>query len=142
MVAIMDARNIEISEIVDAEPKWQCKSCLNHCNPGVIYCVCGRLMTKDSTQNRRYISAVLDTFSIPNFYIRKNHQHGHKHGKPPGCKDYFMANQLAKKCCKKKCDNIHDKHIRDKASRKAMIEIGRSEQIVIEMDKLANEDHT
>ena len=50
-VAIMDAGNIEISEIVNAEPKWQCKSCLNHCNPGVIYCVCGRLMTKDSAEN-------------------------------------------------------------------------------------------
>ena len=46
--AIMDAGNIEISEIVNVEPKWQCKSCLNHCNPGVIYCVCGRLMTTDS----------------------------------------------------------------------------------------------
>ena len=69
--AIKEAGNIEISEIVNAEPKWQCKSCLNHCNPGVIYCVCGRLMTKDSAENRRYISAVLDTFSIPNFYIRK-----------------------------------------------------------------------
>ena len=51
--AIMDAGNIEISEIVNAEPKWQCKSCLNHCNPGVIYCVCGCLMTKDSAENRK-----------------------------------------------------------------------------------------
>ena len=31
---------------------------------------------------------------------------------------------------------------RDKTFRKAMIEIGRSEQMIIEMDKLANEDHT
>ena len=38
-IAIMDARNIEISEIVNAEPKWQCKFCLNHCSTGVIYCV-------------------------------------------------------------------------------------------------------
>ena len=71
-VAIMDAGNIEISEIVNVEPKWQCKVCLNHCSTGVIYCVCGRLMTKDSAENRKYISAILDTFSIPNFYIRKN----------------------------------------------------------------------
>ena len=71
-VAIMDAGNIEISEIVNVEPKWQCKVCLNHCSTGVIYCVCGRrLMTKDSAENRKYISAILDTFSIPNFYIRK-----------------------------------------------------------------------
>ena len=55
--AIMEAGNIEISEIVNAEPKWHCKSCLNHCNPGVIYCVCGRLMTTDSAENRKYISS-------------------------------------------------------------------------------------
>ena len=138
----MDAGNIEISEIVNAEPKWQCKVCLNHCNPGVIYCVCGRLMTKDSAENRKYISAILDTFSIPNFYIRKNRPRGHRYGKSQGCKEYFTANQLAKKCRKKKYDSIHDRYIRDKAFRKAMIEVGRSEQMIIEMDKLANEDHT
>ena len=55
--AIKEAGNIEISEIVNAEPKWQCKFFLNHCNTGVIYCVCGRLMTKDSAENRKYISA-------------------------------------------------------------------------------------
>ena len=55
--AIKEAGNIEISEIVNAEPKWQCKFCLNHCNTGVIYCVCGRLMTTDSAENRKYISS-------------------------------------------------------------------------------------
>ena len=108
--------NIEISEIINAEPKWQCKSYLTHCNPGVIYCVCGRLMTKDSAENRKYISAILDTFSIPKFYIRKNRPHGHRYGKPQGCKEYFTANQLSKKCRKKKYDNIHDRYIRDKLS--------------------------
>ena len=70
-VAIMDAGNIEICEIVNVEPKWQCKVCLKHCSTGIIYCTCGHLMTKDSAENRKYITAVLDTFSIPNFYIRK-----------------------------------------------------------------------
>ena len=140
--AIMDAGNIEISEIVSAEPKWQCKSCLNHCNPGVIYFVCGRLMTTDSAENRKYISSTLDSFSIPNFYIRKDRPRGHRYGKSQGCKEYHTANQLAKKCRKKKYDSIHDRYIRDKAFRKAMIEIGRSEQVIIEMDKLANEDHS
>ena len=58
-VAIMEAGNIEISEIVNADPKWQCKFCLNHCSAGVIYCQCGRLMTKDAAENRKYISAIL-----------------------------------------------------------------------------------
>ena len=56
-VAIMDAGNIEICEIVNVEPKWQCKVCLKHCSTGVIYCICGHLMTKDSAENRKYISA-------------------------------------------------------------------------------------
>ena len=140
--AIMEAGNIEISEIVNAEPKWQCKSCLNHCNPGVIYCVCGRLMTTDSAENRKYISSTLDSFSIPSFYIRKDRPRGHRYGKAQGCKEYHTANQLAKKCRKKEYDSIHDRYIRDKAFRKAMIEIGRTEQIIVEMDKLANEDHS
>ena len=140
--AIMDAGNIEISEIVNAEPKWQCKSCLNHCNPGVIYCVCGRLMTTDSAENRKYISSTLDSFSIPSFYIRKDRPRGHRYGKAPGCKEYHTANQLAKKCRKKEYDSIHDRYIRDKAFRKAMIDIGRTEQMIVEMDKLANEDHS
>ena len=86
--AIKEAGNIEISEIINTEPKWQCKFCLNHCNPGVIYCVCGRLMTTDSAQNRKYISSTLDSFSIPCFYIRNNRPRGHRYGKAPGCKEY------------------------------------------------------
>ena len=122
--AIMDAGNTEICEIINVEPKWQCKVCLKHCSTRIIYCTCGHLMTKDSVENRKYISAVLDTFSIPNFYIRKHRPHGHRYGKAPGCKDYCTANQLAKKCRKKKYDSIHDRYIRDKTFRKAMIEVG------------------
>ena len=71
-----------------------------------------------------------------------NRPHGHRYGKAPGCKDYFTANQLAKKCRKKKYDSIHDRYIRDKTFRKSMIEVGRSEQMIKEMDKLASENHT
>ena len=140
--AIKESGNIEISEIINAEPKWQCKSCLNHCNPGVIYCVCGRLMTTDSAENRKYISSTLDSFSIANFYIRKDRPRGHRYGKAPGCKEYHTAHQLAKKCRKHKYENIYDRFIRDKAFRKAQIEHGRTEQMILEMDKLAKEDHS
>ena len=140
--AIKESGNIEISEIVNTEPKWQCKSCLNHCNPGVIYCVCGRLMTTDSAENRKYISSTLDSFSIANFYIRKDRPRGHRYGKAPGCKEYHTAHQLAKKCRKHKYESIYDWFIRDKAFRKAQIEHGRTEQMILEMDKLAKEDHS
>ena len=121
----------------------QCKFCLNHCSAGVIYCQCGRLMTKDAAENKRYISGILDTFSIPRFYIRKNRPRGHRYGKSQGCKEYHTAHQLAKKCRKKKYDSIHDRYIRDKRpSERQWLRWVRSEQMIIEMDKLANEDHT
>ena len=63
-------------------------------------------------------------------------------GKALGCKEYHTANQLQKKCRKTKYDNIHDRFIRDKTFRKTMIELGRSEKIIIEMDQFASENHT
>ena len=64
-VAIMAAGNTELCEIINVEPKLQCKACLKHCSAGIIYCTCGHLMTDDSAENKKYISAVLDTFSHP-----------------------------------------------------------------------------
>ena len=140
--AIMAAGNTELCEIIDVEPKSQCRACLTHWSAGIVYCTCGHLMKDDTTENKKYISSVLDLFSIPNIYIRKGRPHGHRYGKAPGCKEYHTANQLQKRCRKKKYDNIHDRFIRGKFFRKTMIELGRSEEIILEMDRLASEDHS
>ena len=136
------AGNTELCEIVDVEPKAQCRACLTHWNVGIVYCTCGHLLEDDTTENKKYISSVLDLFSIPNFYIRKGRPHGHRYGKKEGCKEFHTANQLQKRCRKKQYENIHDRFIRDTSSRKTMIELGRSEEIILEMDRLASEDHS
>ena len=69
------------------EPKLQCKACLKHWSEGIVYCTCGHLMKDDSAENKKYISAVLDLFSIPNFYIRKGRPHGHRYGKAQAAKN-------------------------------------------------------
>ena len=51
-------------------------------------------------------------------------------------------NQLKRKCKKRGFLSIHDRFIRDARFRKTMIELGRTEEVIREMDKLANEDHT
>ena len=140
--AIMAAGNTELCEVINVEPKLQCMACLKHWSAGIVYCTCGHLMKDDTAENKKYISSVLDLFSIPNFYIRKGRPHGHRYGKAPGCKEYHTANQLARRCRKKEYDSIHDRFIRDKTFRKTMIEVGRSEKIIIEMNQLASEDHT
>ena len=129
--AIMAAGNTELCEIVDVEPKSQCRACLTHWSAGTVYCSCGHTMEDDTTENEKYISSVLDLFSIPNFYIRKGRPHSHRYGKKAGCKEYHTANQLQKRCRKKKYDNTHDRFIRDKFFRKTMIELGRSEEIIL-----------
>ena len=71
--------------------------------------------------------SVLDLFSIPNFYIKKDRPHGHRFGKKPGDHEYLIANSLKKKCKKRDFLGIHDWFIRDERFRKNMIELGRSE---------------
>ena len=87
----MAAANTELCEIVDVEPKSQCRACLTHWSAGIVYCTCGHLMKDDTTENKKYISSVLDLFSIPNFYIRRGRPHGHRYGKKPGWINYSRS---------------------------------------------------
>ena len=139
---IKAAGNTELCEILDVEPKAQCKACLAYWDAGIVYCTFGHFLRDDTTENKKYIKSVLDLFSIPNFYIRKGRPHGHRYGKKEGAREYHTANQLQKKCRKRDYSNIHDRFIRDTWFRKTMLELDRTEEVIREMDKLANEDHT
>ena len=54
--AIMAAGNTELCEIINVEPKLQCKTCLKHWSAGIVYCTCGHLMTDDSAENKVHLS--------------------------------------------------------------------------------------
>ena len=139
---IKAAGNTELCEILDVEPKAQCKACLACWDAGIVYCTCGHFLRDDTTENKKYIKSVLDLCSIPNFYIRKGRPHGHRYGKKESDKEYHTANQLQKNSRKRGYSNIHDRFIRDTWFRKTMLEVDRTEEVIREMDRLANEDHT
>ena len=139
---IKAAGNTELCELLDVEPKAQCKVCLSYWDAGIVYCTCGHFLRDDTKENKKYIKSVLDLFSTHHCYIRKGRPHGHRYGKKEGDHEYFIANQLKKKCKKREFLSIHDRFIRDARFRKTMIEMGRTEEVIREMDKLANEDHT
>ena len=139
---IKAAGNTELCELLDVEPKAQCKVCLSYWDVGIVYCTCGHFLRDDTKENKKYIKLVLDLFSIPNYYIRKGRPYGHRYGKKEGDHEYFIANQLKKKCKRREFLSIHDRFIRDARFRKTMIEMGRTKEVIREMDKLANEDHT
>ena len=73
------------------------------------------------------------------YYIKKGRPHGHRYGKKPGDHEYFIANSLKKKCKKKNFLGIHDRFIRVEKFHKNMCDVGRTEEICREMDKLAKE---
>ena len=139
---IREAGNIELCELLDVQPKAQCKICLSYWDVGIVYCTCGHFLRDGTEENKKFVKYTLDLLSIPNYYIKKGRPHGHRYGKKPGDHEYFAANSLKKKCKKRHFLGIHDRFIRDEKFRKNMIELGRSEEICREMDKLANEDHT
>ena len=98
--AIKAAGNTELCEILDVEPKAQCRACLTYWDVGIVYCTCGHFLRDDTTENKKYIKSVVDLFSIPNFNIRKGRPHGHRYGKKEGAREYHTGNQLKKKCRK------------------------------------------
>ena len=139
---IHDVGNIELCEVLDVEPKAQCKVCLSYWDVGIVYCTCVHFLRNGTEENKKFVQYTMDLLSIPNYYIKKGRHHGHRYGKKPWDHEYFIANSLKKKCRKRHFLGIHDQFIRDEKFRKNMFDVGRNEEICREMDKLANEDHT
>ena len=138
---IHEVGNIELCELLDTEPRTQCTVCLTYWDVGIVYCTCGHFLRKGTKENKKFVQYTLDLFSIPNYCMKKGRLHGHRYGKKPGDREYYIAHLLKKKC-KKYYLGIHDRFIRDEKFRKNMIDNGRTEEICRHMDDLADEDHT
>ena len=67
---------------------------------------------------------------------------GARHGKTEAQKEHFLAHNARRRCLKKKFEGIHDRFQRDSTYRDSQLKIGWTEQKCIEMDKLAQEDHS
>ena len=139
---IHEVGNIELCELLDTEPKTQCTACLSYWDIGIVYCTCGHFLRKGREDNQKFIKYTMNLLSIPDYYIKKGRPHGHRYGKKPGDKEYYIAHQLKKKCKKRDFQGIHDRFIRDEQFRSRMIQIGRNEDLCRQMDDFADEDHT
>ena len=119
----------------------KCKECLSYWDIGIVYCTCGHFLRKGTEENKKFVQYTMDLFSIHDYYIKKGLHHGHRYGKKPGDREYYIANSLKKKCKKEELLGIHDRFIRDEKFRKNMIDNGRTEEFCRQMDDLADEDH-
>ena len=44
---IHEVGNIELCELLETEPKTQCKVCLSYWDIGIVYCTCGHILYKE-----------------------------------------------------------------------------------------------
>ena len=139
---IQEVGNVELFELLETDLKTQCKASLSHWNVGIVYCTCWHFLQKETAVNRKFVKYTMDLLSLPEYVIKKGRPHGHRYGKKPGDKEYYLANQLKKKCKKKKFQGIHDRFLRDHEFRIRMIEHHRDEEVCRRWDVLADEDHT
>ena len=139
---IHEVGNIELCELLDVETKAQCKVCLSYWDIGIVYCTCGHFLRNENEDNKRFVKYTMDLLSIPYYYITKGRTHGHRYGKKPGDRENYIANSLKKKYKKKNYLGTHDRFVRDETFRKNMYDAGRDEEMLREMGKLADEDHT
>ena len=138
---IHEVGNFELCELLDMEPKAQCKVCLSYWDVGIVYCTCGHFLRNGKEENKKCVKYTMDSLSITKYYIKIGRPHGHRYGKKPGDREYYVANSLKKRCKKRNYLGIHDRFIRDATFRKNMFDAGRDEGMCREMDNLADEDH-
>ena len=91
---IRDVGNIELCELLETEPKTQCKVCLSHWNIRIVNCTCGHFLHKERGANQKFIKDTMDLLSIPDYVVKKGRPHGHRYGEKPGDKEYHTANQM------------------------------------------------
>ena len=87
----------------------------------------GTSFETETEENTKFVQYTMDLFSILNFYIKKK-PHGHEN---------YIANWLKKKCKKRNFLGFHDRFICDEKFSKNMIDVGRTEELCREIDKLA-----
>ena len=141
-VMIRDMGNVGLFELCETIPKVQCSECLLYWNQGIVYCTCGHLL-KESEASQLFSMAIRrNAFSIPHYVIKKGRPRGARHGKTEAQKEHYIAHNARRRCFKKKFDGIHDHFLKDSTYRDSQLKIGWTEEQCIEMDKLAQENHS
>ena len=138
----MAAGNTELCEIVDVEPKSQCRACLTYWSAGIENCSVD-ISWKMIQQKTRSTSHPCWICSPSR--ISTSGRAGHTvtgTGTKQVAKNTTRQINFKEGVERKKYENIHDRFIRDKFFRKTMIELGRSEEVIREMDRLASENHS
>ena len=59
---IHEVGNVELCELLDMEPKAQCKVCLSYWDVGIVYCTCGHFLRKGREANQQFVQVYDGSF--------------------------------------------------------------------------------
>ena len=60
---IRAAVNIELCELLDVQPKAQCKVYLSYWDIGIVYCTCGHFLRNGTEENKKFVQYTMDLLS-------------------------------------------------------------------------------
>ena len=138
---IQEVGNVELFELFETNPMTQCKACLSYWSEGIVHCT-RRHLLREIVANRRFTVYTMELLSIPEYVIKKRRLHGHRYGKLPERKEYYLVHNLKKRCIKRDSKGIHDRFLRDHVFRERVIQHNRDEEVCRALDVLAEQDHT
>ena len=52
-----------MGEVLDVQPKAQCKTCLLYWKVGIVYCTCGHFLQDGTEENKKFVKYTLDLLS-------------------------------------------------------------------------------
>ena len=58
---IREVGNIELCELLDVEPKAQCKIFLSYWDVGFVYCTCGHFLRDGTEEKKKFVNYTLDS---------------------------------------------------------------------------------
>ena len=142
---IKAAGNTELCELLDVEPKAQCEVCpvvLGPSASSTARAVTSYEMIRPKTRSTS--SQFLTSFSIHHYCIRiRSTTRSPIRKERRGSRISHCESAPEEMQEEREFLSVHGRFIRDARFRKTMIELGRTEEVIREMDKLANEDpHT
>ena len=127
---IRELSNVELFELCETTPKVQCSHCLLYWNQGIVYRTCGQCLIYSESTRLFFNGQRLDALAIPNYVIKKGATHGARHGKTEVQREYHLAWNAWKRCCKnvdsqgEHVTGIHDRILRDPVYRESQLAIG------------------
>ena len=134
--------NVELFELCETIPKVQCSECLLYWNQGMVCCTCGHLL-RESESNQHFNQWPLDAFSIPNYVIKEGATSWCSARQNWGTEGTFRGPQCAEEMYQKRI--LMEFTIASNEIQKIVIrnsKIGWTEEKCIEMDNLAQENHS